>query len=113
MAALVDLLDQSWEKIAELEKALRKQHRNSEVSRQLEKIPGVGAATALTAARGDGKQFRNGRQFSAALVPQQDDTEVRLGRISKRDDPAQQFGPWCAISWRLRKAGQPLRLRIA
>ena len=62
MAALVDLLDQSWEKIAELEKALRKRHRNSEASQQLEKIPGVGAATALTAALGNGKRLRNGRQ---------------------------------------------------
>ena len=47
-------------------------------------------ATALTAALGDGKQFRNGRQFSASLVPRQDGTEVQLSRISKRGDPAQQ-----------------------
>ena len=54
LAAPVDLL--GWEKIAELEKALRKWHRNSEISQQLEKIPGVGMATALTATLGDGKQ---------------------------------------------------------
>ena len=60
-------------------------------------------ATALTAALGDGKQFRNGRQFSASLVPRQDGTEVQLSRISKRGDPAQQ--PRHPINWRLRKGG--------
>ena len=72
LAALVDLL--GWQRIAELEKALRKWHYNSKVSPRLEKIPGVGAATALTASLGDGKQFRKGRQFSASLVPRQDGT---------------------------------------
>ena len=64
-------------------------------------------ATALKASLGDGKQFRNGRQFSASLglVPRQDRTggKVRLGRISKRGDPAQQSRR--TINWRLRKGG--------
>ena len=113
MKTLVDLLDHSWQKIAELEKALKKWHR--EVSQQLERIPGVGVitATALTAALGDGKQFRNGRQFSASLglVPRQDGTggKVRLGRISKRGDSYLRgnliHGARSVINWRLRKDG--------
>ena len=64
-------------------------------------------AAALTAALGDGKLFRNGRQFSAALglVPRQDGTggRVRLGRISKRGDSYMRSSH--GRCWRLRKGG--------
>ena len=60
--------------------------------RRLEKIPGIGpmTSTALVAAVGDAKQFRNGRELAAylGLVPRQRTTggrPVLLG-ISKRGD---------------------------
>ena len=55
-------------------------------------IPGVGVltATAIYAAVGNAKNFKNGRQFAASLglVPRQNSTggKVTLGCISKRGD---------------------------
>ena len=57
---------------------------------RLQKIEGIGpvTATALVAAIGDGRQFKNGRQCAAwlGLVPKQYSTggKPRLGRMSKR-----------------------------
>ena len=53
--------------------------RNGEISQQIEKTPGVGVATAPTAALGDGKT--DGRQSLLKLAPRQDGTggKVRLG----------------------------------
>ena len=56
------------------------------------KIRGIGATTALAivATVGNGREFRNGRQFAAwiGLVPNQHSTggKTRLGHISKRGD---------------------------
>lgn len=66
--------------------------RESEAAQRLLAIPGIGpvTATALVAAVGDARQFRNGRQFAAwlGLVPRQYSTggKVRLGRITKQGD---------------------------
>jgi transposase len=64
-----------------------------EVCQRIQKIPGVGVmtSTAVIAAVGDPKLFKNGRQFSAwlGLVPRQSSSggkSVLLG-ISKRGDP--------------------------
>jgi transposase len=66
--------------------------RSQEECRRIEAVEGVGplGATAVVATFGDGRQFDNGRQFSAALglVPGQHSTggEPRLLGISKRGD---------------------------
>jgi len=67
-------------------------HRNSDLSRRLIAIPGVGpmSASALAASVGDGRNFTNGRQLAAwlGLVPRQSSTggkNVLLG-MSKRGD---------------------------
>jgi len=67
-------------------------HRSSELSRKLEKIPGIGplAASALVASIADARSFDNGRQVSAwlGLVPRQVSSggkSVLLG-MSKRGD---------------------------
>jgi hypothetical protein len=67
-------------------------HRSSELSRKLEKIPGIGplAATALVASIADARSFNNGRQVSAwlGLVPRQNSSggKSTLLGISKRGD---------------------------
>ncbi len=67
-------------------------HRNSETSRRLATIPGIGPiiATALTASVTDPAVFKSGRELAAwiGLVPRQNSTggKERLGRISKRGD---------------------------
>lgn len=69
LAVLVEMLETLRDRIAELDRELLQWHRTSPVSRRLGAIPGVGplTATALTASLGDGRQFRNGRQFAASL----------------------------------------------
>jgi transposase len=72
-------------KIAEL-------YRASEACQRLGKVEGIGpiTATALVAAVGDGKSFKNGREFAAwiGLVPRQRSSggRSRLLGISKRGD---------------------------
>ena len=69
LCTFVEMLEQMGARIARLERELRHWHRNGEVSRRLQAIPGIGvlAATALAASRGNGVQFCNSRQFSASL----------------------------------------------
>ncbi len=69
-----------------------REHAVNEVCQRLSAIAGVGpqSATAVVATYGDGKQFSDGRQFSASigLVPRQHttgDKPILLG-ISKRGD---------------------------
>ncbi len=78
--------------VQELEHQIKAWHRESEASRRLEAIPGIGAltASALVASVGDAKTFKNGRQLAAwlGLVPRQASSggkEQLLG-ISKRGD---------------------------
>lgn len=67
-------------------------HRDSDLSRRLAKIPGIGllTASALVATVGDARSFASGRQLAAwlGLVPRQNSSggkNVLLG-ISKRGD---------------------------
>lgn len=66
--------------------------REQEDCKRLMEVPGVGmlTATAIVAAVGNAKAFKNGRQFAAwlGLTPRQHSTggKVRLGGISKRGD---------------------------
>ena len=78
--------------VKELEQEIIAWHRGSELSRRLEKIPGIGplAATALVASIADARSFDNGRQVSAwlGLVPRQSSSggKSTLLGMSKRGD---------------------------
>jgi len=80
------------QQVRELERQIVAWHRSSELSRKLEKIPGIGplAATALVASIADARSFNNGRQVSAwlGLVPRQNSSggKSTLLGISKRGD---------------------------
>lgn len=78
--------------IGVLDQQLMVWHAESEASRRLAAIPGLGVitATAVAASVTDPCQFRSGRQFAAwvGLTPQQHSTggKTRLGGISKQGD---------------------------
>ena len=78
--------------VKELEREIQQWHRDSEPSRRLEAIPGIGpiTASALVASAGDARNFKNARQFAAwiGLVPRQNSSggKSRLLGISKRGD---------------------------
>jgi transposase len=91
---LIDRLTQHLKeldrKVKEFEQEIIAWHRGSELSRRLEKIPGIGplAATALVASIADAHSFKSGRQVSAwlGLVPRQSSSggKPTLLGISKR-----------------------------
>ncbi len=89
---LYDHLKHLEQEIEACEAMLTAWHHQNEVSQRLVAIPGVGilTATAIVATVGDAKQYRNGRQFAAALglVPRQHSSggKERLLGISKRGD---------------------------
>jgi len=78
--------------VKELEDQIQAWHRSSELSRRLEKIPGIGplGASALVASIADARSFENGRQLSAwlGLVPRQSSSggKSTLLGMSKRGD---------------------------
>jgi transposase len=78
--------------IAEIEKELTTQLAEDDLGQRLMTVPGIGPITAsvLTSEVGDGKQYRRGRDFAAALglVPRQYSTggKNNLLGISKRGD---------------------------
>jgi transposase len=80
------------EQIAEIEKDLSAQLADDDLGQRLMTVPGIGPITAsvLVSDMGDGKQYRCGRDFAAALglVPRQYSTGGRnnLLGISKRGD---------------------------
>lgn len=80
------------QQVAEMERQIKLWHRDSEPSRTLEAIGGIGpiTASAFVATVGDAKGFKNARQVPAwlGMVPRQNGTggKVKLGRISKRGD---------------------------
>ena len=78
--------------VNELEATITHWHRESNLSRKLAEVPGIGPITAmaLVVSVGDAKSFKNGRQLAAwlGLVPRQHFSggkSVLLG-ISKRGD---------------------------
>ena len=89
---LTDHLKELDRQVDELETQIKAWHRSSELSRKLEKIPGIGplGASALVASIADANSFNNGRQLSAwlGLVPRQDSSggKPKLLGISKRGD---------------------------
>jgi transposase len=78
--------------VAETEESIRAWHRSSDLSKRLEKIPGIGAltASALAATIGNARNFDNGRQLAAwlGLVPRQHSSggKPTLLGMSKRGD---------------------------
>lgn len=78
------------ERIEHYDKRLVEISRMNEACQRLQEIPGVGVliSTAIVAAVGNPKDFKNGRQFAAwlGLVPRQNSTGGRtcLGSITKR-----------------------------
>ena len=78
--------------VEEMERQIKLWHRDSEPSRTLEAIAGIGpiTASAFVASVGDAKSFKNARQVPAwlGMVPRHEGTggKVKLGRISKRGD---------------------------
>ncbi len=78
--------------VKEFEREIIAWHRSSDLSRKLEKIPGIGplAASALVASIADPRSFKNGRQVSAwlGLVPRQSSSggKTTLLGMSKRGD---------------------------
>ena len=126
LAVPVAMLKTLQARITGLDREPQQWRRSSPVSRRLGTIPGAGppTATALTAAPGDGRHYRSGRQFAASwgLVPRQFGTGgiLRLGRISQRGDGYRRrnlvHGARAALSCLLRKDGSgapPLRARVA
>ena len=89
---LMEHLKELDRQVAEIEGQIKAWHHASEVSRKLEKIPGIGpiTASALVASLGDAKSFDNGRQLAAwlGLVPRQHSSggKPTLLGISKRGD---------------------------
>ena len=89
---LCELLRQLHEKINCCTRQIRQIAKNESRVALLETIPGVGPviASAIVATIGSGKQFKNGRQFSAwlGLTPLNKSSggKERLGHISKMGD---------------------------
>jgi transposase len=92
ISRLTEHLKELDRQVKEFEKEIIVWHRSSELSRKLEKIPGIGplAASALVASIADARSFKNGRQVSAwlGLVPRQSSSggKPTLLGMSKRGD---------------------------
>ena len=92
LSPLVNQLIDLQPRIRALEAELLAWHRQSQESRRLETIPGVGfiTATAIAATVPDPFLFRSGREFAAwlGLTPRPNSSggKERLGRISKMGD---------------------------
>jgi len=93
LGAQVDQLD---ERIAELERRMKQQHKASPVSQLLAEVPGIGPISALSLALTiDPGRFQSGRHFAAwlGLTPQEHSTggRQRLGGVAK--------GSACVSTW--------------
>lgn len=92
LTLIVAQLNDTQAKIRLIEAQLAKWHRQSEVSRRLATVPGVGimGATAVAATATDPSLFRSGREFAAwlGMTPRQNSSggKERLVRTSKRGD---------------------------
>jgi transposase len=78
--------------LAQVERAIMQWHRANAASQRLAEVPGIGylTATATVASCNDARQYRNARQFAAALgiTPRQHSSGGRivLGAISRQGD---------------------------
>jgi transposase len=98
-AAMVRLVDHQVAQIAHLdeivnglEAEIKAMSKGVESARKLEKVPGIGplGASALAATLGDGRAWRNAREFACCLglVPSHTGTggKIQMGGVSKRGD---------------------------
>ena len=89
---IVDQLHETMARVRAIELRLTQWHRQSQVSRLLATVPGVGimGASAIAATVADPSLFRSGREFAAwlGMTPRQNSSggKERLGRTSKRGD---------------------------
>src|SRR6516162_913638 len=89
---IVDQLHETMARVRAIEQRLTQWHRQSQVSRLLATVPGVGimGASAIAATVADPSLFRSGREFAAwlGMTPRQNSSggKERLGRTSKRGD---------------------------
>lgn len=89
---LLDELREIEERLETLNREIEHDFENFEACKRIAKIPGIGpiTSTALVAAIGDPRSFKNGRQMSAwlGLVPRQNSSggKTVLQGISKRGD---------------------------
>jgi transposase len=121
-AAARELIADLYEHFVQLEEHIRRVEdlidrlgSTQEIITRLRTVPGIGplTATALFAAVGDGKAFRNGRQMAAwvGLVPRQDSSggKPRLLGITKRGDKYLRYllvhGGRCMATLASRKPG--------
>jgi transposase len=92
LADLYEHFVQIEQRIARTEALIERLGAGHETVRRLQTVPGIGllTATALVAAVGDAKSFKNGRHMAAwlGLVPRQDSSggKPRLLGITKRGD---------------------------
>lgn len=92
LCELTEELQMLDERLARYDRRLRQLAQDDDRIRRLQTISGIGpvTASALVAAVGDAKQFKNGREMAAwvGLVPRQHSSggKTRLGHISKRGD---------------------------
>ncbi len=92
IARLLEHLRELNRQVEEIEQQIRAWHRSSDLSRRLEKVPGIGVltASALAATVGNARAFTNGRQMAAwlGLVPRQHSSggKQKLLGMSKRGD---------------------------
>lgn len=98
--ASVRLLDQQLEALRDLdlriaadEQMIAQAQQGNATARELRKVPGIGllGASALAATLGDGRAWKNSREFACCqgVVPGHTGTggKVRMGKITKRGDP--------------------------
>ncbi|HYZ40782.1 MAG TPA: IS110 family transposase [Stellaceae bacterium] len=89
---IVNQLQDTMARVRQIELRLTQWHRQSQVSRLLATVPGVGimGASAIAATVADPSLFRSGREFAAwlGMTPRQNSSggKERLGRTSKRGD---------------------------
>ena len=92
LRVIVDQLHDTIARVQEIELRLARWHRQSQLSRLLATVPGVGimGASAIAATVTDPSLFRSGREFAAwlGMTPRQNSNggKERLGRTSKRGD---------------------------
>ena len=92
LQTIVDQLNDTREKVRELEIRLIRLHQQNPLSQLLATVPGVGimGASAIAATVSDPTLFRSGREFAAwlGMTPRQNSSggKDRLGHTSKRDD---------------------------
>ena len=89
---LYEELVASDERLKDLDGQVKQHARSDQRARRLQQLPGVGpvVASAVVSSIGDGRQFKNGREFAAwlGIVPRQHSSggKDKLGGISKRGD---------------------------